>query len=81
MSVCVCVCVCSQGAINDSHVLIVSVDHYPSSAGMPPSTYTEVCSQYLEDMMHHRQQDSTGGRRVANPHRLQDITGLRAIKG
>eukprot|EP00798_Chlamydomonas_sp_ICE-L_P008737 gene8737-33599_t len=35
-----------KGAINDSHVLVVPIEHYPSSAALKPETFIEV-EKYL----------------------------------
>jgi hypothetical protein len=36
-----------KGAINDGHVLIVPIEHYPSSLGVSASAYAEM-DKYLE---------------------------------
>jgi diadenosine tetraphosphate (Ap4A) HIT family hydrolase len=35
-----------KGAIGDGHVLVLPIEHYPNSLGVPPSTHAEM-DRYL----------------------------------
>ena len=35
-----------KGAIGDGHVLVLPIEHYPNSLGLPPSTHAEM-DRYL----------------------------------